>query len=289
MSDLKRSAAAWLASQGRNGDKMLAHITPAEAALLKKHGGAGTINPDTGLPEFYITDGAGKMSGGNGSQPGKGSPGNGGGSGGKEGGNDIDPAAAKALKDAFGPEGQAERQMDTPSNAKAAHDAAAAKGTPEQIAASQGLPPGYNPMQYEPNPTPSYEATPSNIAKVAMGAVGAVAMPGIGIGAGPAISDAVGMGFDNPTGPAPGADRMDHAPGQDDNTEVADDPNGLPIIPKPPAKPPVETPVQDPWLYPEDPDAAAGVDDDPTLTDEERRRRGKGTSIIVLGQGGLAI
>ena len=42
-----------LASKGRYGDTMLAHITPEEAALLKARGGAGTINPQTGLPEFY--------------------------------------------------------------------------------------------------------------------------------------------------------------------------------------------------------------------------------------------
>jgi hypothetical protein len=39
-------------SQGRGRDTVLAHITPQEAALLKKRGGSGTINPDTGLPEF---------------------------------------------------------------------------------------------------------------------------------------------------------------------------------------------------------------------------------------------
>ena len=32
---------------------MLAHINPQEANLLKSMGGAGTINPQTGLPEFY--------------------------------------------------------------------------------------------------------------------------------------------------------------------------------------------------------------------------------------------
>lgn len=42
-----------LASKGRRGDTMLAHITPKEAKKLKKEGGAGTINPETGLPEFY--------------------------------------------------------------------------------------------------------------------------------------------------------------------------------------------------------------------------------------------
>jgi len=42
-----------LAAQGRGGDTMLAHINPEEAALLKAYGGAGTINPKTGLPEFF--------------------------------------------------------------------------------------------------------------------------------------------------------------------------------------------------------------------------------------------
>jgi len=37
---------------GRGKDTMLAHITPKEAALLKARGGRGSINPDTGLPEF---------------------------------------------------------------------------------------------------------------------------------------------------------------------------------------------------------------------------------------------
>ena len=45
--------ASYLASQGRNGDTMLAHITPEEAQLLMSRGGAGTINPVTGLPEFF--------------------------------------------------------------------------------------------------------------------------------------------------------------------------------------------------------------------------------------------
>jgi hypothetical protein len=41
-----------LASYGRGGDTMLAHINAEEAALLKSRGGSGTINPNTGLPEF---------------------------------------------------------------------------------------------------------------------------------------------------------------------------------------------------------------------------------------------
>jgi hypothetical protein len=43
-----------IASYGRNGDTMLAHITPAEARMLRRRGGSGTINPDTGLPEFFL-------------------------------------------------------------------------------------------------------------------------------------------------------------------------------------------------------------------------------------------
>ena len=42
-----------LQEKGRYGDTMLAHITPEEARMLKAHGGAGTINPKTGLPEFF--------------------------------------------------------------------------------------------------------------------------------------------------------------------------------------------------------------------------------------------
>ena len=41
-----------LAAQGRNGDTMLAHITPQEARVLQSLGGIGTINPATGLPEY---------------------------------------------------------------------------------------------------------------------------------------------------------------------------------------------------------------------------------------------
>jgi hypothetical protein len=53
IAELKPIAKA-IASYGRNGDTMLAHITPAEARMLRRRGGSGTINPDTGLPEFFI-------------------------------------------------------------------------------------------------------------------------------------------------------------------------------------------------------------------------------------------
>ena len=43
-----------VAAAGRKGDSMLAHITPFEATMLKRMGGSGTINPKTGLPEYFL-------------------------------------------------------------------------------------------------------------------------------------------------------------------------------------------------------------------------------------------
>ena len=48
-----RKIAKLLQGKGRNGDTILAHINPDEAALLRDYGGSGTTNPDTGLLEFY--------------------------------------------------------------------------------------------------------------------------------------------------------------------------------------------------------------------------------------------
>jgi len=52
-----RKLAKVLQGKGRRGDTMLAHITPKEAKKLKKMGGSGTTNPETGLPEFFGEDG----------------------------------------------------------------------------------------------------------------------------------------------------------------------------------------------------------------------------------------
>jgi len=51
-----RKIARLLQDKGRNGDTILAHINPREAALLREQGGSGDINPETGLPEFYDDD-----------------------------------------------------------------------------------------------------------------------------------------------------------------------------------------------------------------------------------------
>ena len=48
-----KTLAKELQSKGRYGDTVLAHINPQEAGILKALGGSGTINPDTGLPEYF--------------------------------------------------------------------------------------------------------------------------------------------------------------------------------------------------------------------------------------------
>lgn len=47
-----RVAARRLQSAGRGGDSMLAHINPREAEMLRRMGGSGTVNPNTGLREY---------------------------------------------------------------------------------------------------------------------------------------------------------------------------------------------------------------------------------------------
>jgi hypothetical protein len=60
-----------VAAMGRNGDTQLAHINAKEALLLKLFGGSGTINPKTGLLEFYddSSEGADNEGGGDTGSP----------------------------------------------------------------------------------------------------------------------------------------------------------------------------------------------------------------------------
>ena len=48
-----------IAAMGDGGDTQLAHVNEKEVKLLKKYGGAGTINPATGLREFKGKGGGG--------------------------------------------------------------------------------------------------------------------------------------------------------------------------------------------------------------------------------------
>ncbi|MDC1426625.1 hypothetical protein N8339_06615 [Gammaproteobacteria bacterium] len=49
-----RPMAQAMADAGRNGDTMVAHISPIEAQILRRIGGSGTTNPTTGMPEFFL-------------------------------------------------------------------------------------------------------------------------------------------------------------------------------------------------------------------------------------------
>jgi hypothetical protein len=53
MSTLAQNHLSSLARQGRHGDTELAHVNPREKAMLKSMGGSGTINPNTGLREYF--------------------------------------------------------------------------------------------------------------------------------------------------------------------------------------------------------------------------------------------
>lgn len=80
-------AARILARLGNRGDTMLAHINPAEALMLKRMGGAGTLNPRTGLRQFWEDGGgAGNSQGHAGAN---GADGGGGAKGGNSGGGNT--------------------------------------------------------------------------------------------------------------------------------------------------------------------------------------------------------
>jgi hypothetical protein len=49
-----KSLAQELPKYGRYGDDVVAHISSDEARMLKAMGGSGTINPATGLPEYFL-------------------------------------------------------------------------------------------------------------------------------------------------------------------------------------------------------------------------------------------
>jgi hypothetical protein len=61
MSQPLAQVARLLQQKGRNGDTILAHISPDEARHLKDHGGSGTRNPETGLLEFRPIGLAGRL------------------------------------------------------------------------------------------------------------------------------------------------------------------------------------------------------------------------------------
>jgi len=50
-----QAIAKHMSEMGRNGDSQLIHVMPEEVKFLEKIGGAGTVNPQTGLKEFNTT------------------------------------------------------------------------------------------------------------------------------------------------------------------------------------------------------------------------------------------
>jgi len=52
-----RETAQDLSEKGRYGDTEVVHVNPQEVEMLKKMGGSGTINPETGLREFFTFNG----------------------------------------------------------------------------------------------------------------------------------------------------------------------------------------------------------------------------------------
>jgi hypothetical protein len=125
--DYFRVLAQMMQQQGRGGDTVLAHITPDEARMLKRRGGAGTRNPVTGLLEFYDADSGqggdpsgGDSGGGGGGDSGGGDSGWGGGDWGGYSEPGVSPDSAIAA--GYGPEspGYGSPDMTDPSNAIAA-------------------------------------------------------------------------------------------------------------------------------------------------------------------------
>jgi hypothetical protein len=123
MKHLKKVAAK-LDDHGRNGDSIVAHLNPREAALLKALGGAGTINPKTGLLEFYDGGESGNDATGGGNAGGIGDPG-GFDSSGQGGGQiaDLSPQDQQAL--GFNPNDLADTRSATISAFNPMYDEAA--------------------------------------------------------------------------------------------------------------------------------------------------------------------
>lgn len=202
--------------------------------------------------------------------------------------DEMDAKTKKALEEAFGAAGQASRQQDTPTNERQYKDV-------NRDATPNDLPPALNPLAYEENPTNTVAATPLNALEMVKRAVGlgpgmvATAAGDIARQAGydPLEGTGLGGGFEGPQGQTTTGERRDHAPGKEDG-ELVNDQFGQPTQPAAPPKPPAgPVGLPDIWDYPDEADLAASAPQD-GLSDEERRRRGN-TSIVVLGQGGLAI
>lgn len=250
---------------------------------------------------------------------GRSTSGNGRGGGGNAGNRDRDPGTSsgrnkmdaktkRALEDAFN---DPSRQLDTMSNEKAWRDADrdalgmnpdGTRSLDQMLGQALGAlspveearpwdDPDYKPVdgQY-----PSDANWKADIGEAIGGVIGAATgaiglgtitggindlldkpIPDVNLGA-----DVLGGGSGTKAPPASGSDG--------EPKELINDAQGQPTQPATPPKPPAgPVGLPDIWEYPDEADLAASAPQD-GLSDEERRRRGN-TSIVVLGQGGLAI
>ena len=53
MNNIAKNHLSSIAQKGRYGDTELAHVNPQEKSMLESMGGSGTINPKTGLKEYF--------------------------------------------------------------------------------------------------------------------------------------------------------------------------------------------------------------------------------------------
>ncbi len=127
MSEHVEKAVEMIAAEGRGGDTQLAHITPREVNMLLLAGGQGSVNPTTGLLEFFDADaGAGPDGPGSGSDPSGGAGESGGTSGGPgdagEGGGVDAEAEAAAAEASLGIAGTAAQDAQAAENAAISFD-----------------------------------------------------------------------------------------------------------------------------------------------------------------------
>jgi hypothetical protein len=148
-----------LAKYGKGNDSIVAHISPREAMLLKLFGGSGTINPKTGLLEFYSGDSGDQGDGGDpGGDPGSGDPG----SGSFGGFASQDAADADRGGPDPGSPGTTGSDPSNPSEDTTGRDVGYNTGYAEGVAESTGRDAGYN-MGYLGGTTEEgYTSNPEN-------------------------------------------------------------------------------------------------------------------------------
>jgi hypothetical protein len=179
------------AAQGRRGDDRLVHVNAAEERLLKAAGGAGTINPATGLREYGPQQGG--YGGGQGGMGGGGGSRGGAGGGKKRDGGALGMGAARDRAN--------ERLGGFAGGLSSAGQKSISGGGTGRGGDFVGPGAGVAPFSRTTvTKTKTRPATGSNLARAAVDTILGGLMPGIGIGVGPMVADALGYGYEGPIG-----------------------------------------------------------------------------------------